>query len=149
MAKEIERKFLVKNDSWRDEILRSVEMVQGYFDLAHPTVRVRINDADAWLTIKGKTEHISRSEHEYRIPKEDALEMLNVYCGARKVEKTRHIIERDGHVWEIDEFAGRHAGMIVAEIELTKESEVFTEPDWLGEEVSGQARYYNQVLAGQ
>lgn len=147
MAKEIERKFLLKNESWRNEVLRSMEMVQGYFEIDHPTTRVRINGGEAWLTIKGKTESFSRSEFEYEIPLVDAQEMLETFCGQRLIEKMRHIIERDGYIWEIDEFRGRHEGMIIAEIELSSESDAFIQPDWLGEEVSGQAQYYNQVLA--
>ncbi len=147
MAKEIERKFLLEGDTWRSEVLRSMEMIQGYYDLKHPTVRVRINGADAWLTIKGKTEGISRSEYEYAIPLEDAQEMLDTFCGQRKVEKIRHIIERDGNIWEVDEFKGRHDGLFVAEIELLDADQAFIYPPWLGEEVSGQAAYYNQVMA--
>lgn len=147
MAKEIERKFLLKSDAWRTEVLRSMKMIQGYFALDHPTLRVRIHGTQAWLTIKGKTEGISRSEFEYSIPVLDAQEMLETFCGQRKIEKIRHIVQRDGNIWEIDEFTGRHDGLFVAEIELQDVSQTFIRPAWIGEEVSGQARYYNQVMA--
>lgn len=148
MATEIERKFLVVNDSWREAVFKSVRYRQGYLagDKAC-SVRVRISDKDAHLNIKSATLGISRLEYDYPIPVEDADEMLDRLCTSPVVEKTRHYVRRGGHVWEIDVFEGENKGLIVAEIELNSEDEAFERPSWVGEDVSHDTRYYNVALA--
>lgn len=148
MAKEIERKFLVNGDAWRARAQAGVPYVQGY--LCEPntaSVRVRIEGQVARLNIKGATLGISRHEYEYEIPRADADEMLRTLCTGPLIEKTRYHVEHGNHVWEIDVFAGDNAGLIVAEIELDREDEIFEKPEWLGSEVSHDARYYNVMLA--
>ncbi len=147
MAKEIERKFLVKSEDWKTKAYRKMDFVQGYFSSDHPTLRIRISGEKAWLTIKGRTEGISRSEHEYEIPLLDAQDMIVRFCDDRVISKQRHLVRYGEHTWEVDEFLGRHEGLVVAEIELGAEDEFFERPDWLGREVSGEVAYYNQVLA--
>ncbi|HEY6984852.1 MAG TPA: CYTH domain-containing protein [Rhodanobacteraceae bacterium] len=149
MPVEIERKFLVVGDAWRREILRSRRMAQGY--LAGPpssrcSVRVRTAGEEAWLNIKSATTGVERDEYEYAIPLEDAERLLATLAGER-VEKIRHEVELDGHLFEIDEFLGENAGLVVAEIELAHVDETFPHPAWLGHEVSDLARYYNLNLA--
>jgi CYTH domain-containing protein len=147
MAKEIERKFLVKSDAWRS---MGVGMLycQGYIATEHPgiTVRVRIVGDQGYLTLKGKTEGIARSEFEYPIPIEDAKIMLETLCDRPFIEKTRYKIQQGDLVWEVDEFAGDNEGLIVAEIELKHENQSIELPDWIGQEVSGELRYYNASL---
>lgn len=146
MGIEIERKFLLANDAWRG-LGQPTPMRQGYL-AADPvrTVRVRIEGERAVLTIKSKSEGASRGEWEYEIPVPDAAELLDRLCERPLVEKTRHRIEHLGHTWEVDEFAGENAGLVVAEIELDSEDEFFDKPDWIGREVTGDPRYYNSSL---
>ncbi|WP_373973903.1 CYTH domain-containing protein [Chitinibacter sp. SCUT-21] len=146
MATEIERKFLLKNSDWRSLVAKSTRIAQGYLN-AEPerTVRVRVKGDAGFLTIKGKNDGISRLEFEYPIPVADALEMLK-QC-PNVLDKTRHLVEIDGHTFEIDEFHGLNDGLIVAEIELASEDARFPQPEWLGDEVSGDARYYNSALS--
>ena len=119
MGREIERKFLLKDERWRDEVTRATPMQQGYLaGNERASVRVRLEGAIARLNIKSATLGIERLEYEYEIPRADAEEMLARLCGGKRVEKTRHYVERDGLVWEIDEFAGDNAGLVVAELEL-------------------------------
>lgn len=147
MAREIERKFLLKKDSWRPLIHRSTVMVQGYLcGNERASVRVRIAGAHANLNIKSATLGVERQEFEYLIPLPDAQVLLAELSG-NVVEKTRHEVTVEGRVWEIDEFSGENQGLIVAEIELAHASEAFERPEWLGEEVSGDPRYYNSELA--
>lgn len=145
MAFEIERKFLVRDHSWRG-LGEAVRMVQGYLcrDVER-TVRVRVAGDRAWLTVKGRAVGFSRAEFEYQIPCEDA-EVLVTMCLPGLVEKTRHRIPVGGHVWEVDEFHGDNEGLVVAEIELGSEDEAFARPDWLGVEVTADARYSNSNL---
>ncbi len=145
MATEIERKFLVRNDSWRDGT-SGVRIAQGYLtrDLDR-TVRVRISGERAWLTIKGRTEGIARQEFEYEIPLEDGRELLAL-CLPGVIDKTRHVVPHAGHVWEVDEFHGDNQGLVVAEVELEDAGISPDLPPWVGEEVSGDARYYNSSL---
>ena len=145
MAWEIERKFLVKNDSWRSGVDRAVKMIQGYISggAGAPTVRVRMAGDRGILTIKGKAAGLVRSEFEYDIPPADARYMLENLCGARVVEKTRFFCGR----WEIDEYAGLNAGLVTAEIELDAPDETFEIPGWLGNEVSDDPRYTNASLS--
>jgi adenylate cyclase len=146
MAQEIERKYLLSAEHWRSEISTSTRIAQGYLnDAPERTVRVRIKGDKGFLTIKGKNQGIARAEFEYAIPLVDAGELLKLCPNV--LDKTRHEIHRDGFVWEIDEFAGDNAGLIVAEIELPTIDTEFAKPDWLGEEVSGDARYYNSALS--
>lgn len=147
MATEIERKFLLCSDAWRDQVSRSTEIRQGY--LCEPktaSVRVRLSGEKANLNIKSTTLGISRLEYEYPIPLDEAREMLDKLCGGKTVDKTRYEVKIGNHVWEIDEFVGRNAGLIVAEVELSAEDEAFEKPDWAGEEVSDDVRYYNVNL---
>lgn len=148
MAVEIEHKFLLATPQWREQVSRSVLYKQGYLS-AQPTssIRVRISDNQAWLNIKSATIGTQRHEYEYDIPLSDAQEILDTLCAKPLIEKTRHFVTVGGHVWEIDEFFGDNAGLIVAEIELNAQGDVFTRPDWLGEEVTQDLRYYNNNLA--
>lgn len=148
MTIEIERKFLVINDNWRSLGIGKVYK-QGYISTADKmtTIRVRIVGNNAYLTIKSKTEGISRHEFEYSIPLEDAEIMLETLCDRPLIEKVRYTINLDNLIWEIDEFKGENEGLIIAEIELKSETQVINIPDWVGEEVSHDSRYYNVNLA--
>ena len=147
---EIERKFLVRGEPWRDAESHQ-PMRQGYLSSGgsggRATVRVRVGDEMAWLTVKGPTDGISRAEYEYTIPRADGLAMLGL-CD-RVVEKTRHHLQVGRHCWEIDVFEGANTGLVVAEVELDHEDEAFERPDWLGEEVSFDDRYRNAALASR
>ncbi len=145
MAKEIERKFLVKGESWKS--FGSLEIRQGYLstDKAR-TVRVRTKGGKAFLTVKGLTEGASRDEFEYEIPFEDGSYMLDKICEHPIVEKRRYLIEFAGKTWELDEFFGDNLGLVVAEIELGSEDEEFSKPDWVTDEVTSDSRYFNSSL---
>lgn len=146
MPHEIERKFLVRDDSWREGV-DGRRIRQGYLSLdPDRTVRVRISDERAWLNIKGRTEGVRRLEFEYRIPVDDARALLPL-CGDAVVDKTRYRVRHGAHTWEVDEFHGDNEGLRVAEIELAHEDEPFEQPPWVGREVSGETRYYNASLA--
>jgi adenylate cyclase len=148
MATEIEHKFLIRDDRWRQQIERSARMRQGYLmSDARCSVRVRVADGQGFLNIKSGTLGIQRSEYEYPIPLADAEELLDTLCEKPLVEKTRHFVRFAGHLWEIDEFVGENAGLIVAEIELRTPDEPFERPAWIGEDVSHDIRYYNSQLA--
>lgn len=148
MALEIERKFLLAHDGWRREIARSLPFRQGYLsgEGTRASVRVRLEGELARLNIKAAVVGRARAEYEYPIPVAEAVEMLETLCGKR-VDKTRHFVERDGLTWEIDEFHGDNAGLVVAEVELEREDQVLALPDWIGQEVTEDRRYYNQQLA--
>ncbi len=147
MATEIERKYLVRDDSWREPGEPGVAIRQGYLSLEEGcTVRVRVTADEAFLTIKGAISGVSRREYEVAIPVPDAEELLAL-CAGRVVVKTRHRRWHGGFCWEIDEFAGENAGLIVAEIELPAEGQAFSLPAWAGEEVSHAPRYANASLA--
>ncbi|MBW4419213.1 MAG: CYTH domain-containing protein [Myxacorys californica WJT36-NPBG1] len=144
---EIERKFLVSNDDWRT-LATGTLYRQGYIPTTDQrTVRVRIAGQQGFLTIKGKTQGISRSEFEYEIPLEDAAQLLDTLCDPPLIEKHRYRIPLDGLVWEVDEFLGENAGLIVAEVELADEAQAIALPSWIGQEVSSDLRYYNSNLA--
>jgi len=146
MALEIERKFLVCGDGWRDSATPE-NFRQGY--LAHDAthiVRVRIEGRQAYITIKGMPRGIVRPEYEYPIPLKDAQEILGLLPPRHEVVKRRSKVLYAGKLWEIDEFLGDNAGLIVAEIELNTEHETFEKPDWVGEEISEDSRYYNVSL---
>lgn len=147
MGIEIERKFLVRSDAWRTLADAGTTYVQGYLlGARQASVRVRIEGEQAFLNIKSMTLHIRRLEFQYPIPLHDAHEMLEQLCGKSLVEKTRYKLPLAGHVWEIDVFAGANAGLIVAEVELAAEDEALDLPEWIGEEVSHDPRYYNVNL---
>ena len=146
MATEIERKFLVKGDQWRLLATGTIYR-QGYLSTKKDcSVRVRLAGNQAYLTIKGVTEGCSRAEYEYPIPAKDAQEMLDNLCQAPLIEKTRYKIDYAGLIWEVDEFAGENQGLIIAEVELTDENQSIELPDWVGKEVSDDARYFNANL---
>jgi len=147
MATEIERKFLVLNDSWRQEAGERVRLRQGYLVGGEGcSIRVRSGGGKAQLNIKSATLGIWRREYDYPIPLNDAEEMLEHLCQRPLIEKTRHHVEHAGHTWEVDVFEGDNAGLVVAEIELEHEHENFARPAWLGKEVSHDPRYYNVCL---
>jgi CYTH domain-containing protein len=146
MALEIERKFLVDAEKWQPNVPETL-LCQGYLSIdPNPTVRVRIAGDKAFLTIKGRTETISRPEFEYEIPVADANEMLKLAI-SNSVEKIRYEVMYEGFLWEVDVFSGRNEGLIIAEIELESENQDFARPDWLLDEVSGDRRYYNSYLS--
>lgn len=148
MAVEIERKFLVRNDSWNDGT-PGVRIAQGYLSLDPArSVRVRLAGENAWLTIKGATSGITRAEFEYPIPVADARDLLE-RCLPSVIDKTRHRIRFGGHLWEIDVFHGANEGLMLAEVELADESATLRLPPWVGAEVSSDARYYNTSLAAK
>ena len=144
MAKEIERKFLIKNDAWRN--VRGIKYRQGYLSsVKERTVRVRTTEEKGYLTIKGIAVGATRMEFEYEIPRKDADILLGI-CEQPLIEKNRYTIAHDGFVWEVDEFFGDNSGLIVAEVELASEGQEFPRPDWVGQEVTGDSRYFNSNL---
>lgn len=147
MGVEIERKYLVEGDSWRGQIVSATRIVQGYLARGDVTVRARIRGDRAYLTVKGRSQGIARSEFEYDIPVPDAEAMLTELADGPVVEKTRHLIDVGGHTWELDVFAGANEGLVMAEIELADADEQFDLPQWAGAEVSDDPRYYNVNLA--
>ena len=156
MGIEIERKFLVVGDAWRAAAHKAVPMAQGYLnDLAmvdsgamQTSVRVRIEGEAAFLNIKSREAGPSRQEFDYEIPPADARALLAL-CVGGKIDKRRHYVEHQGHLWEIDEFLGDNAGLVVAEIELGHVDETFARPGWLGVEATHAQRYYNLALASR
>ena len=148
MGTEIERKFLLRSDAWRDEAHDAQRFVQGYLSRGDATaVRVRIAGALAELNIKHSIDGVHRLEYEYPLPLDDARELIEKVALRPLIDKTRHYVRRGSHLWEIDEFHGDNAGLIVAEIELETADDEFERPDWLGDEVSTDARYYNSNLS--
>jgi CYTH domain-containing protein len=145
MATEIERKFLVQGRPWGDA--DGTKLTQGYLNPdKERTVRVRLAGDKAYLTIKGVTRGATRTEFEYEIPVADAEQLLKLSEGA-VIEKRRHVIVHDGSKWEVDEFLGLNAGLVMAEIELQAEDQPFSRPSWLGKEVTDDSRYYNSSLS--
>ncbi len=148
MAQEIERKFLVKG-GFPELAFKSVRIVQGYLNSApERTVRVRIKGERGYITIKGMSSEsgASRFEWEKEIPVGDARDLLRI-CEPGVIDKTRYLVPAGEHTYEVDVFYGDNEGLVVAEIELRAEDETFVRPDWLGDEVTGDARYYNSMLA--
>ena len=146
MAKEIERKFLVKGDAWR-ALAKGTTYRQGYLNSAKErTVRIRTADAKAFLTIKGITVGATRSEYEYEIPFDDGKAMLDTLAEKPLIEKKRYKIPVGNVTWEIDEFLGENAGLIVAEVELKSADQAFDKPTWVGDEVTNDPRYFNANL---
>jgi adenylate cyclase len=146
---EIERKFLVRCEAWRNEVTKTLSLRQGYLpsDEAH-TLRVRVEDGTGVVTIKGRGSGASREQSEALIPIELAEQLLGQFSEGPLVEKRRHLIPAaNGLKWEIDEFLGENAGLVLAEIELPDETATFERPEWLGVEVTEDARYYNARLS--
>ncbi|MBD3881801.1 CYTH domain-containing protein [Phormidium tenue FACHB-886] len=149
MAIETERKFLLQGDGWRSLAVGTVYR-QGYLASdVRRTVRVRIAGTQAFITIKGASVGISRAEFEYEIPVADAAELLETLCDRPLIEKTRYKIPWHGMVWEVDEFGGENEGLIVAEVELSDPSQPLVLPEWIGQDVSDDPRYFNSNLAKQ
>ncbi|HOI00743.1 MAG TPA: CYTH domain-containing protein [Bacteroidales bacterium] len=147
MAQEIERKFLVKGD-FKSHATRSARIIQGYLSsVPERTVRVRVKGDKGFITVKGigNASGVSRYEWEMEIPRSEAEELLAI-CEPGVIDKTRFLVESGPHTFEVDEFYGANEGLVVAEIELSAETEEFERPDWLGEEVTGDVRYLNSVL---
>lgn len=148
MAQEIERKFLVKDDSYRRLAYRKSRVEQGYICSERGrTVRVRIRDGKGYLTIKGPSNAsgTSRYEWEHEIPLSDAKELMKL-CEPGRIEKVRYLVAYAGHVFEVDEFYGENEGLVVAEVELRSETEPVEFPAFIGKEVTGETRYYNSFL---
>jgi CYTH domain-containing protein len=146
MGTEIERKFLVQDRSW-EKNARAVRCRQGYLCPGSGiTVRVRVMGGEGYLTVKGGSEGIVRKEYEYPIPVVEAEEMLDRLCAKPLIEKNRYTFEHAGMVWEVDEFFGENSGLVVAEVELERADQLFSLPDWVGREVTGDARYFNAAL---
>jgi adenylate cyclase len=146
---EIERKFLVNNLQFKEEAISSSQIAQGFLNThAERTVRVRIKGNQGFLTVKGKSNEsgTSRFEWENEIPVAEAKQLLAL-CEKGIIEKIRYNIPSGNHIFEVDEFFGENEGLIVAEVELQHEDEAFSKPDWLGEEVTGQLKYYNSQLS--
>jgi adenylate cyclase len=147
MPTEIERKFLVTGDGWRQHVRRSVRYRQGYLaNNERCSVRVRTADGQARLNIKSAGLAVRRAEYEYPIDPAEADEMLETLCERPLIEKTRYFVVWADHTWEVDVFEGDNAGLVVAEIELESEDQAFALPPWVGREVSDDPRYYNVNL---
>jgi adenylate cyclase len=147
MPTEVERKFLVTGDGWRRQARPGTPFRQGYLNTpGRSSVRVRIEGERANLNIKSAVPGIRRREYEYPIPLHDAQELLDELCEGPIIEKVRYHVPHAGHTWEVDVFGGANEGLVVAELELEHEEEPFERPDWLGEEVSHDQRYYNVSL---
>jgi adenylate cyclase len=148
VAVEIERKFRLLDDSWREQVLRKTLLRQGYIaNTPRASVRVRLAGTTGWLSVKAMTRALSRAEYEAVIPAVEANEMLDRLCEGPLIEKWRHIVVYQGSEWEIDEFLGENAGLLIAELELEAEDTVFARPPWLGVEVTHDERYYNFRLS--
>jgi adenylate cyclase len=145
---EIERKFLITSEAYKSEASIKTLFVQAYLN-THPerTIRIRIKAEKAFMTIKGKSSEngVSRYEWEKEIPVNEAEELLKL-CEPGKIEKYRHLVKAGAHVFEVDEFLGENNGLTIAEVELSTENEHFIKPEWLGEEVTGDHKYYNSQL---
>jgi adenylate cyclase len=147
LGTEIERKFLVTNDGWKG-VAPGVPYRQGY--LSRPgssVVRVRVAGEKGFLTVKGPTRGLTRTEFEYSIPAADAAAMLEELCEKPLIEKTRYRVPWGSHVWEVDEFRGANTGLVMAEVELASEDDEPELPEWIGREVSAEPRYFNLQLA--
>ena len=148
MGYEIERKFLVRKDLWYAvRKPAATGIIQAYLvNEPGKVIRIRVTDTAGYITIKGANTGATRPEFEYSIPRQEALSILELFPSGR-VEKERFRIENKGHAWEVDEFFGENEGLILAEIELEREDEAFEKPGWIGEEVTGDPRYYNSYLS--
>jgi CYTH domain-containing protein len=149
MPQEIERKFLVRDESWRVPGTGTLYR-QGYLStVPERSVRVRLIRDKGYLTVKGASSGAARAEYEYEIPGVEAREMLDNLCERPLIEKTRYCVEFQGLTWEIDEFAGSNTGLVIAEVELEEADQVVSLPDWVGKEVTGDRRYYNASLIAE
>ena len=149
MPQEIERKLLVKDDSWREPGSGTLYR-QGYLStVPERSVRVRLIRDRGYLTVKGASSGAARAEYEYEIPGEEAREMLDNLCERPLIEKTRYRVEYQGLTWEIDEFQGSNAGLVIAEVELEEADQAVSLPDWVDKEVTGDRRYYNASLIAE
>ena len=147
MAQEIEKKFLVAGE-FKDSAKKATRITQGYLSsVPERTVRVRVKGDKGYITVKGigNDSGASRFEWEKEIPVEDVRDLLKI-CEPGVIDKTRYLVDCDGHTFEVDEFYGDNEGLVVAEVELSDENEAFTRPSWLGEEVTGDKKYYNSML---
>ena len=147
MAQEIEKKFLVAGE-FKESAKKATRITQGYLSsVPERTVRVRVKGEKGYITVKGigNDSGASRFEWEKEIPVEDVRDLLKI-CEPGVIDKTRYLIDCDGHTFEVDEFYGDNEGLVVAEVELSDENEAFTRPSWLGEEVTGDKKYYNSML---
>ena len=147
MAQEIEKKFLVAGE-FKESAKKATRITQGYLSsVPERTVRVRVEGDKGYITVKGigNDSGASRFEWEKEIPVEDVRDMLKI-CEPGVIDKTRYLVDCDGHTFEVDEFYGDNEGLVVAEVELSDENEAFTRPSWLGEEVTGDKKYYNSML---
>ena len=146
---EIERKFLLNSSAYKSAAFRKLKIRQGYLN-SNPerSVRIRVQDEQGFITIKGKSNKsvIARFEWEKKIPLEEATILLEL-CEPSLIENTRYLVKFEGHLFEVDEFFGENEGLLLAEIELKSEDEIFSKPDWLGREVTGDKRYYNSYLS--
>jgi adenylate cyclase len=146
MSVEIERKFLIVGDGYKENA-EATKIQQGYLSKdPERTVRIRVRGDEGYITVKGKTRGASRAEYEYNIPSKDAAQLIKM-CLQPLVEKTRYVVEHAGMTWEVDEFSGDNQGLVVAEIELESEDQKFPLPDWVGDEVTQDPRYYNSQLS--
>jgi len=148
MAIEIERKFLVQSDQFKQEAFQHFKIIQGFLNKdPKRTIRIRLKEHKAFLTIKGisSTDGLSRFEWEKEIPINEAKDLLRL-CDDNLIEKTRYLVKQNAHIFEVDEFEGRLKGLTIAEIELQSEDEAFDKPNWLGKEVTGNPNYYNSNL---
>ena len=148
---EIERKFLVTSQDFKKEAFKNTKIEQGFLNTHKDrTVRVRLNDNQGFMTVKGLSSDngLSRFEWEKEISKEDAKALLKL-CEPGRIEKTRYEVEFNKHIFEVDVFHGENEGLIIAEVELKKENESFNKPKWIGEEVTGNIKYYNSQLSKQ
>ena len=147
MPLEIERKFLVTGTAWKERVSSTQTIQQGYLCAeVERSVRVRVTDDRAWVTIKGASQGSIRAEFEYPIPVEDGRELIRTLCLPGTIEKTRYRVEDRGLYWEIDEFFGLNSGLVVAEIELETENQTIALPAWIGQEVTHDPRYLNANL---
>jgi adenylate cyclase len=147
MPSEIERKFLVEGDGWRDGVTQVEHFRDGLIARSGPAkVRVRLAEGRAWLTVKGPRKGLTRAEFEYEIPTADAREMLDTLCGEATIEKVRHCIPQGGLVWSVDVYGPPLDGVVVAEVELNSEDEVVDLPEWAGREVTHDPAYRKEEL---
>lgn len=152
MAREIERKFLLKNQDWKALAHKKTHFAQGYLNdisdkSAKSSVRVRIEGDKANMNIKSLEIGLSRDEYEYEIPLDDGKKILATLAAGPVIEKDRYLVKVDSHIWEIDEFFGDNQGLVVAEVEMQSEDETFLMPEWVGREVTEEVRFYNISLS--
>jgi adenylate cyclase len=147
MRFEVERKFLVAHDGWRAGVTLRRRLRDGLIAQANGgKVRVRLDDERAWLTVKGPRQGLGRPEFEYEIPQRDAEAMIGAVCEGCLIEKVRHCVPHAGRLWEIDVFQGDLAGLVLAEVELERETDLLVLPDWAGPEVSDDVRFRQSTL---